>query len=70
MKTVVWNMASKPGNWEVLQNWQELQDADVALLCEATPAPAGVETVGSGSTTGLEAPLGPDRPVKRPILHY
>jgi hypothetical protein len=66
LKTVVWNMAQKPQNWDVLREWPYLKDADVALLCEAPPAPADVQALGQGRTEGLEAALGPDRPVKRP----
>ncbi|MEX1265074.1 MAG: hypothetical protein WEE66_14270 [Actinomycetota bacterium] len=50
----------------VLQEWQDLEDADISLLCEASPAPPGVVAVGAGSTTGLEAPLAPEKPVNRP----
>jgi hypothetical protein len=66
MKTVVWNMQHKPSNWAVLESSIELCSADVSLLCEASPAPKGTETVGSERTIGLEAPLLPDKPVDRP----
>jgi hypothetical protein len=65
LKTVVWNMQRKLGNWGVLRQWPELNDYDIALLCEAPAAPAGVQALGHGSTEGLEVELGPDRPVKR-----
>jgi hypothetical protein len=66
MKTVVWNMAHKPGNWDLLDEWEELKGADIALLCEATPSPDGGGVIGHGSTKGLEAALGPDKPIDRP----
>ena len=65
MKTIVWNMAAKPSNWNRLAEWSELADADISLLCEASPKPKGVKAIGKGSTIGLEKPLGIDFPVKR-----
>jgi len=38
---VVWNMQQKLANWRVLTEWGELKNADVSILCEAPPAPAG-----------------------------
>lgn len=66
MNTVVWNMAHKPGNWDVLKEWEELKGADIALVCEATPVSSREDVVGQGSTTGLEALLGSDKTVDRP----
>lgn len=66
LKAVVWNMAQKPRNWDVLDEWQELKDADISLLCEAPPAPVGVEALGRGSTEGLEIALASDQTVNRP----
>jgi hypothetical protein len=66
MKTVVWNMQNKLDNWNVLKAWLELNDADIALLCEAPPAPSDVVALGRGSTIGLESALPPDKPVDRP----
>ena len=65
MKVVAWNMAHKPSNWDVLGQWDELKNLDIALLSEASPTPAGVVSVGVASTQGLEAALPPDKPVKR-----
>ena len=66
LKAITWNMAQKPGNWGLLKEWPELKDSDIALLSEAPPLPDGIGAVGSRSTEGLEAVLGPDFPVKRP----
>lgn len=66
MKTIVWNMAQKVRNWDVLIEWPELRDADVSLLCEAGRPPHDVAAEGAWSTLGLEAALGPEKPVKRP----
>ena len=66
MKTIVWNMAQKVRNWDVLTEWPELKDADVSLLCEAGRPPHDVAAEGAWSTLGLEAALGPEKPVKRP----
>lgn len=66
MKTVAWNMAQKPANWNVLNDWEELHDADIALLCEAPSPPPGVDAIGRWDTLGLEQSLPPDKPVKRP----
>jgi hypothetical protein len=66
LKTIVWNMQHKSGNWDVLDRNDELQKADISLLCEASPAPIGVDAVGSDRTIGLEEPLLPDNPVDRP----
>jgi hypothetical protein len=38
MKAIVWNMAQKVRNWDVLTEWPELKDADISLLCEAETA--------------------------------
>jgi endonuclease/exonuclease/phosphatase family metal-dependent hydrolase len=65
MKAVVWNMAHKVPNWAVLSESPDLQDADVYLLSEASPAPPGVVAVGHGSTEGLEVALGSAKAVKR-----
>lgn len=54
MKVIVWNLEHKPENWRVLEESADLQGADIALLCEATPAPSGVCAVGHGSTKGLD----------------
>lgn len=43
----------KPQIWDVLDRNEELQNADISLLCEASPAPSGVDAVGSGRTIGL-----------------
>ncbi len=59
-------MQHKLANWGVLQGSPDLEGADVALLCEAAPAPPDVHALGEGRTIGLEAPLLPDRPVDRP----
>jgi hypothetical protein len=66
VKTVVWNMAQKAGNWAVLENEEDLRGADIALLCEAPPTQAPVDAVGRWATTGLEASLPPEKPVSRP----
>jgi hypothetical protein len=65
-KVVVWNMAHKAVNWRFLSDDPELSGADLSLLCEASPPPAGVEAQGLWSTEGLEVDLGPNKPVKRP----
>ena len=65
MKIVVWNMAHKASNWDVLESSDETAGADISLLSEATPNPAR-EVVGAERTIGLEEPLGPERPVDRP----
>jgi len=66
LKAIVWNMQPKPANWNLLKEWQELGGTDIAILCEAPPAPTGVEAVGRGSTEGLEVALASDQTVKRP----
>lgn len=66
LKAIVWNVAQKPRNFDVLRERDELKDGDLALLCEAPPPPAGVKAASHGSTEGLEAVLGRDYPVKRP----
>lgn len=54
MKVIVWNMERKPENWDILEDWTNLRGPDIALLCEAPPAPSGVAAVGHGSTKGLD----------------
>jgi hypothetical protein len=66
LKAVAWNMQQKRRNWRVLREWEELRDADISLLCEAPAPPADLNALGLGNTVGLEATLGPQRPVKRP----
>lgn len=66
MKVVVWNMEQKVSNWNALQEDEDLQGADIALLCEAPLPPPGVDAIGRWNTLGLEAALLPDKPVKRP----
>ncbi len=57
MKTVVWNMQHKLANWGVLQRSPDLVGADVALLCEAPPAPSDVHALGEGRTIGHDLSL-------------
>jgi hypothetical protein len=59
-------MQHKSTNWAVLDSSDELHAADIALLCEASPAPDSVDAVGCDRTIGLEEPLLPDKPVDRP----
>ena len=68
LKAAVWNMDHKLKNWRVLGDTENLRDADLVLLCEATPPPADytARSLGHGSTEGLETALGSERPVKRP----
>jgi endonuclease/exonuclease/phosphatase family metal-dependent hydrolase len=66
MKTIVWNMAQKASNWDVLEHDEELRGADIALLCEAPPPQAPVEPIGNFITLGLDVSLPPEKPVSRP----
>jgi hypothetical protein len=50
MKVLVWNMRHRPENWEALRALQP----DLALLCEASPAPDGIKAVARGATTGRD----------------
>lgn len=65
MKVAVWNMQHKASNWNVLQDDEELNGADIALVCEAAEPPAEVGAIGRWETTGLEVALPPDKPVDR-----
>jgi hypothetical protein len=65
MKVIAWNMAHKVGNWTELHGSEELVGTDVALLSEAESPPDGVNAVGRWSTSGLDAALPPDKPMKR-----
>lgn len=57
IKIVVWNMHAVVDNWAVLAEDPDLSDADVYLLCEATPwegrLPKGLYAKGHGSTRGI-----------------
>ncbi len=68
-------MQQKSSNWDLLRprepgapdrEWSDMENANVCLLCEAPPAPGDIRSMGQGTTTGLEAPLGPEFPVRRP----
>lgn len=65
LNTVVWNMQHKESNWRVLTEWDELKDADIALLCEAPAPPDDVSWIGLGRTEGLDFRPLSGRPVKR-----
>jgi hypothetical protein len=47
---VVWNMRHHVGNWGAVT----ALNADIALLCEATPPPKRVKHVGLGQTVGRD----------------
>ena len=50
MEVVVWNMQHKLESWESLRGL----GADIALLNEATPVPAGIQALALGDTQGRD----------------